>query len=197
MDKCLILFVEGETEVEFYKRVIEEARIKMPEKRFETRIETKNVGGVGNFKNDVLRKFKKELKPKYGDETEYTVVLCSDTDVFEFSQNPPIKWKEVIKSLEDAGVKKVIHIQAKHSIEDWFLLDAEGIISFLKLPKKTKIPSGGTGYQKLKKLYSNANNMYYKGMKSNGMIAKLDLDKITKSIEKEIKPLYKVLGLKM
>lgn len=50
MNKCLVLFVEGDTEVEFYKRVLLNARQKRPQKRFDISIECKNVKGVGGFK---------------------------------------------------------------------------------------------------------------------------------------------------
>ena len=35
MDKCLVLFVEGDTEVEFYKRVITYARQKRTDGKFD------------------------------------------------------------------------------------------------------------------------------------------------------------------
>ena len=91
------------------------------------------------------------------------------------SPKPPIKWNEVERDLRISGAADVIHIEARHSIEDWFLYDAEGIISFLRLSKKTKV-IGKDGYDKLKRLYKQANKMYYKGMKSNGMISRLDID---------------------
>lgn len=37
--------------------------------------------------------------------------------------------------------------------------------------------------------------MYYKGMKSNGMIEQLNIDKIVQNIYTELKPLYKELGI--
>ena len=92
MNKCLVLFVEGDTEVEFYKRVLLNARQKRPQKRFDISIECKNVKGVGGFKNIALRKFIKEIKPKYGEECEFSIALCRDTDVFELSPKPPVDW---------------------------------------------------------------------------------------------------------
>lgn len=68
MSKCLVLFVEGDTEVEFYKQVVANARKLHPAGRFDTNIEYRNVRGVGGFKSIALRKFTKEIKPKYGDE---------------------------------------------------------------------------------------------------------------------------------
>ena len=194
MSKCLVLFVEGDTEVEFYKRVISNARQKRADGRFDINIECKNVKGVGGFKNIALRKFLKEIKPKYGNECEFCVVLCRDTDVFELSPKPPINWKEVERTFNEIGVKNIIHIKAEHSIEDWFLADVDGIISFLRLPKKTKI-SGGSGYDKLKKLFKQANKMYYKGMKGSAMINRLNMDKILQAICTELEPLYKELGI--
>ena len=80
MNKCLVLFVEGDTEVEFYKRVLLNARQKRPQKRFDISIECKNVKGVGGFKSIALRKFIKEIKPKYGEECEFSIALCRDTE---------------------------------------------------------------------------------------------------------------------
>lgn len=144
MSKCLILFVEGDTEVEFYKRVIANARSKRENKMFDTSIECRNVNGVGGFKNIALRKFVKDIKPKYDANCEFTIVLCSDTD--------------------------------------------------LRLKKCTKV-TGSTGYDKLMRLYKQANKVYYKGMKSNGMVAKLDIDKISLAVKDQLAPLYKVLGV--
>lgn len=194
MSKCLVLFVEGDTEVEFYKQVIANARKLHPAGKFDTYIEYRSVGGVGGFKNIALRKFIKQVKTKYDNDCEFTVVLCSDTDVFEFASKPPIKWNEVKKELEANGAKKVIHVQAKKSIEDWFLYDLEGILKFLRLAKNTKV-SGKNGYDKLQRLYKQANKIYYKGIKSNGMIAHLDIDKIADEVKDQLNPLYKVLGV--
>lgn len=62
MSKCLVLFVEGDTEVEFYKQVIANARKLHPTGRFDTNIEYRNVKGVGGFKSIALRKLRKNLR---------------------------------------------------------------------------------------------------------------------------------------
>ena len=179
MSKCLVLFVEGDTEVEFYKQVVANARKLHPAGRFDTNIEYRNVRGVGGFKSIALRKFTKEIKPKYGDDCEFTIVLCSDTDVFDFAHS---------------GAAKVIHVQAKRSIEDWFLYDIEGILGFLRLGKNTKV-SGKNGYDKLQRLYKQANKVYYKGIQSNGMIERLNIEKIANAVKEQLNPLYKALGV--
>lgn len=62
MSKCLVLFVEGDTEVEFYKQVVANARKLHPAGRFDTNIEYRNVGGVGGFKSIALENLQKKLK---------------------------------------------------------------------------------------------------------------------------------------
>jgi hypothetical protein len=194
MSKCLVLFVEGETEVEFYKRVVAHARKLHPQGMFDTSIEYKCIKGIGGFKNEVIRKFVKDIKSKYEDDCVFTVALCRDTDVFEFSPKPPVRWEEVEKDLIENGARKVIHVEARHCIEDWFLYDADGIISFLRLNKKIKV-SGKSGYDKLQRLYKQANKVYYKGIKSNGMVERLDIDKIANAVKDQLNPLYKALGI--
>lgn len=194
MSKCLVLFVEGDTEVEFYKQVVANARKLHPAGKFDTNIEYRNVGGVGGFKSIALRKFTKEIKTKFDDDCEFTIVLCSDTDVFDFASKPPIKWGEIKKELKANGAGNIIHIQAKRSIEDWFLYDIEGILGFLRLGKNTKV-SGKNGYDKLQRLYKQANKVYYKGIKSNGMIGRLDIEKIADAVKDQLNPLYKALGV--
>lgn len=194
MNRCLVLFVEGDTELEFYKRVISNAKEKKKDKKFNLHIECKNVNGVGGFKNIALRKFEKDIKVRYGDKCQYTVVLCSDTDVFELEQKPPVDWEEVKEAFEKKGVAKVIMVRAKLSIEDWFLHDFESIVSYLRLNKKIKI-TGTNGYDKLKKLYRKANKIYYKGMRSNKLIEQLDIEKIVEVVGEELAPLYEALGI--
>lgn len=48
----------------------------------------------------------------------------------------------------------------------------------------------------MKKLFKQANKVYYKGIRSNGMIEQLDIDKIVQSIQKELEPLYRELGIR-
>ena len=66
MSKCLVLFVEGDTEVEFYKQVVANARKLHPAGRFDTNIEYRNVRGVGGFKSIALRKLQKKSSLNMG-----------------------------------------------------------------------------------------------------------------------------------
>lgn len=197
MNRCLVLFVEGDMEIEFYRRVITNARQKYIGGAFNIGIECVNVKNpMGSFKNIALWKFIKKIRPKYDKECEFTVVFCRDAKVFELSSKPDVNWDEVEKEFIENGVQHIFHIKAQNSIEDWFLLDMEGILDFLQLPKKMKI-SGDNGYEKLKKLFKKADKIYYKGMGNKCMVEHLNIEKIVHKISNQLYPLYNELGIKI
>ena len=55
--------------------------------------------------------------------------------------------------------------------------------------------SGKNGYDKLQSLYKQANKVYYKGIQSNGMIERLNIEKIANTVKEQLNPLYKALGV--
>lgn len=189
----MVLFIEGYTEIEFYKRLVAVIRENHPEGRLNTRIIYRNVKGIGGYKKEVTRIFKREILVKNKDCT-FTVALCRDTDVFEFAQKPKIKWNEVEKQLKEEGAKKVIHVQAVKAIEDWFLYDLEGVCKYLKIPMTQ--PTGNNGYEKLGSLFKKANKTYIKGRMTKGFVESLDIEKIVDCIWDELSPICKVLGVK-
>lgn len=189
--KIVAIFAEGPTEIEFYKAVVMKARemMKIP---YSCEIEYVDMKGIGNYKKDALRKFNK-LKTKYPN-TKIHVFLCIDSDVFELAKKPPFDRNVLPKDLQEAGAEKVQYIIAKKSIEQWFLYDLDGVLSFLRLPKTTKVPSGN-GQEALKKLFKKANKLYVKGNKTEGFIAKLNITTIMQKCCNSLKPLCKSLGL--
>ncbi|MBE6842810.1 MAG: hypothetical protein E7510_08290 [Ruminococcus sp.] len=191
MTKVVVLFVEGDTEVEFYKALVTNLR-KMNRDSFACYIEYKNMRGVGNYKKDALKRLN-DIKKKYSN-SEIFVFLCYDTDVFEFSKKPPVNMKEVKKDLLNNGAKKVEFIKASKSIEDWFLLDFEGVLKHLRLPKQTP-REHGVGQEVLKKLFKKSKRIYIKGKKTEGFIECLDIDKIKKQICPYIRPLCEQIGV--
>lgn len=191
--KVVILFVEGETDEEFYNELIDEIRKRQG--GLPCLVKVDNSGGIGNFKEKVVRKFKHKYLTKYSDRDIYAI-LCYDTDVFEFRKNPPVDLSKISKQLQELGAKEVYTIKAKQSIEDWILYDIEGIAKYLNIKKgKIKKPSGKNGYEKLNSLFSNKNKVYVKGKKSEGFIASLNMKLIMSNICSEISPLCKLLGL--
>lgn len=77
-ERLVILFVEGDTEVEFYKALVSQLHEKNGG-RLGCKIDYKNVKGVGNYKNRAVRIMKNDIIPKNSD-CEYVAVLCYDTD---------------------------------------------------------------------------------------------------------------------
>lgn len=172
--KRVAFFVEGPTEIEFYKAVVKYAHDIMGI-QLDCAFDWVDMSGIGNYKKDALRKFKTLQRNNPG--AIIYVMLCIDTDVFEFSKKPPIDKFAVKASLEEEGAKKVVFIEAQYSIEDWFLSDFEGVISYLGLPKNTKHIKG-KGQMVLKKLFKNANKVYVKGSSTENFIKSLDIGKI-------------------
>ena len=192
MAKIIALFVEGPTEIEFYKAVVQYAHEQMKTK-YSCSFEWIDMKGIGNYKNNALRKFN-NLKNKHPDDEIY-VILCIDTDVFDLTKKkPPIDKQAVKISLEKAGAQKVTYVEARYSIEDWFLSDLAGVISYLRLPKDTKRPTG-KGQDALKTLFRKANKVYIKGGKTEGFIKKLDISKIMSTHCKALKPLCIAIGV--
>lgn len=191
MDKeIVVLFVEGPTEIEFYKAVRNHAHSVLSNP-FTCSVKSFDMSGIGNYKNEVLRKFVnyKQKAPN----AKYKCFLCIDTDVFEHSKRPPINKQLLKKELLTAGADSVTFINAKHSIEDWFLADYEGVLNYLNLPKSQKRPNG-KGLDVLKQLFKMARKVYVKGHRTDGFIDKLNIPIIMSSCCRSIAPLCKAMG---
>ena len=187
--KVVILFVEGYTEIDFYKALLADIR-NLHNQEFCCNIEYINMKGVGNYKNDAVRKLE-QVKRKYPD-SDIHAFLCYDTDVFCFSRRPPVDMKEVREQLIENGANEVEFIKANKSIEDWFLYDFEGVKRYLRLPKKTAKETG-TGQEVIQKLFKKANRVYVKGGKLDGFIDKLNITLIRVQICSNLRPLCQCL----
>lgn len=184
-NKIILMLVEGPTEIEFYKAVVKQAHDKMGVV-FDCSVIFEDMRGIGNYKSNALRSLKKIQKKSPG--KDIYVIMCIDTDAFELSKKPPFN-KDIVKlALEEAGAKEVYYIEAKQSIEDWFLTDLKGVLSYLRLSSDTKKPKG-KGQEALKALFKKANKVYVKGDKTEGFISKLDIGMIISQHCNAIKPL--------
>ena len=195
MKKCIVIYTEGETDAEFYNKVLSTIKNKIPGNKFKINVlKTFCITGIGKFQKKLINKFEKEIVKKYSKTHDIIVVLCYDTDVFEFSIRPPINRIKLENDLIQLGASKVIHIKANTSIEDFFMFDIDGIVNFLKIqrPKNLK---GSTGLKKLENLFLKGNRIYQKGHKCAGFIDALDMNIIFPKICDEIKPLCIQLGL--
>lgn len=191
-EKVVIIFIEGETEIEFYKKLVSIMRTHCGG-RLVCSVETIDASGIGQYKDRVLRVFEKRIKRNYPN-GEFYVALCYDQDVFEMGKNPPVNWREVKKAFLDSDAKEVCLIKAVHSIEDWFLCDVDGIIQYLGLSTNTKIP-GGSGYECLKALFKKKNRIYIKGKNSGKFVQALDVEKILSNNCRDVSPLCRLMGV--
>ncbi len=191
-EKVVVIFIEGETEIEFYKRLVDVMRTHCGG-QLTCSVESINAAGIGQYKDKVLRIFEKRIKKKHPNGMFY-VALSYDQDVYEMGINPPVNWQDVKKAFLHNGAADVRLLKAVHSIEDWFLCDVEGVLRYLHLPANTKLP-GGTGYERLKALFKKKNKIYIKGKTSGGFVQTLDIEKILLTNCCEISPLCKLLGV--
>lgn len=187
----IIIFIEGDTEITFYKNLIKYIEEKYKLKRINYKITIKNVKGIGNYQKKALGIFKRKILPTCEKGAIY-VFLTHDTDIFEHNKKPPISWDEVEKNFRgENSINKVFRIKAKKSIEDWFLIDIDGILKYLKLKKVKKNSNNGTKY--LMELFKQGNKVYLKGSKMDPFINCLNIDVIYQGIKSEIKVLEDIL----
>lgn len=193
----MLIVTEGQTDREFYKKILEFIKIKGEINKFpfET-IDFICAKGIGNLQNKIINTIKDRfLSFDKIPETEKTIVLCYDLDVFEYNQNPPIDRVKVIKDIEALGDCKILKIEATNMIEDFFLFDFEGIKKFLGLKKNYKLKN--KGYEGLKKMFRDGGKTYFKGEKVEFFIDRLNLDIIFVNIQSELRELCKALGYKI
>ncbi len=192
--EVIVIFVEGDTEVDFYKKLMGHIRT-LCGGTLSCNLSSHNLKGVGGYQNKAQRIFERKVKVSFP-ETEYyyKVFLCYDTDVFEYSKKPPVDWKKVISALGKLGADEVYQISAKSSIEDWFLYDSDGLRSYLKLPTKTDM-SGYKGQNGLKQLFAKANKTYIKGVKCVGLVDSLSMKIIFPKICNQIHVICEAAGL--
>lgn len=163
MNKIIIIFVEGDTDEEFYKRLISIIKNKCNNdfRQFNiSKINIINLEGIGNAQSKAIRLFDR-LKRDTKIKADYYVFFSYDTDVFKYDRKPAVNWNSVKKAFK-RKCKKVYLIAAEEAIEDWFLFDIEGICDFLKLDKKYRNRSY-KGIKDLEKLFDAGNKIYTKG----------------------------------
>lgn len=71
MSKCLVLFIEGDTEIEFYKKLVSVIRENHSAGQLNTKIVYRNAKGIGGYKKEVTHIFRKDILVKYKNYTYY------------------------------------------------------------------------------------------------------------------------------
>ena len=186
----VVIFVEGETDKEFYQKLVKHIREKRGG-RLHCKVKYKNMKGVGNYKKNIANYLEQEVRAKYPNATA-KAALCYDSDAFQTGKKPPVDWNAVNRNLQVIGIKKIVHVKAVKSIEDWFLYDPEGFREHLELSETIKIKQQG-GLKEIKRLFLRAGETYIKGEKCKDLIKNLNLDVILPKINREIEGLLELL----
>lgn len=190
--KCVVIYTEGETEYEFYGKLLEELKRINKIDRFNVdKIIKQCLKGITKFDKKLLNKFEYEIMTKYS-EYEIVIFLCYDTDFFEFNANPSVNWRDVDTKLKRLGAKEVYHIEAEKCIEDIFLIDIVGICKYLNIPHVKRI-NGQNGVEKMNNLFLRGNRIYQKGFACEGFINALDITLILKEKQEVFEPLIQEL----
>lgn len=197
--KHVILFLEGETDKEVYKRIIEEIKKVAQCKQFPVdNIDFINLKGIGQYAKNAARSFSRKkmlYKDKAKGEHQYEVFLCYDTDVFEHATKPPVNWMAIEKDLKGLGANRIYHVKVRQSIEDWVLSEEKGIKKYFGV--KGKLPSKGSGYETLNYLFRTYKQMpYYKGSSISVLLEKLDTRVILRKHCQALQALCNALGVR-
>lgn len=184
-DKIIVLFVEGDTEKEFFEFLIKFYRDNSSSKICQTKIF--NLKGIGRFERKAASKVKYQILDKFSSD-KVVVFCCYDSDVFDLAKKPPTNWKLVKAQIKELGINKFYEIVAVKMIEDWFLADVDGLVQYLKLQKRPKL-QGRNAFEKIKTLFKSGNKIYQKGSSSHRFIENLNITKIRLSYKKELSKL--------
>lgn len=192
--KVIVLFVEGDTEAEFYDILIKYYR-SISVKPF-PHVRIFNLKGIGRFESKVTSKLKNNiLKDRRYKNLDIKVFCCYDTDVFELAKKPPTNWKKVKNDVNSLGIKHFSEIKSERMIEDWFINDIDGICQFLgiKVPKK----KSSNGLQVLKDLFKSCKQpkIYQKGSYTHKFLEKINISKIINSLKGVFDDLEKELNI--
>lgn len=194
--RLLVIATEGETDAEFYKKVLSTIKLNNDRINFNfDKIDYICAQGISGFAKKIPNKFKNKFATVEFANYEKIVCLCYDLDVFSLEQKPPVDRDKLENDLKAIGVDQVIHIKADKTIEDFFLIDIEGIKRFLRLPRRYKLPNK-SGLELLKQMFKDASKTYFKGERVSGLVDALDICLILTKICKQLSVLCNELGYK-
>lgn len=96
-NSIIVLFVEGDTDNEFYQELINYYRGEISDNI--PKVKIYNLKGIGRFENKVASKIKLEILPKYSSEN-ISVFCCYDSDVFELRKKTTNKLENSRKKVK-------------------------------------------------------------------------------------------------
>lgn len=171
-----LIFVEGDTEIEFYTKFAELYLRGVPKAII-------NLHGIYNVHRNVLGRTEAFLHQHC--DVCLRIYCCIDRESRD--HNPPLDIDELRTTLgERKDFKRVLSadaIVATQMIESWFFYDIEGIYKFLKVPRSLRSLTKFTPAEKfthvdLSRLFARFGKTYIKGRKCANFISHLDLERI-------------------
>lgn len=192
----ILLLYEGDTEGEFYRRVI---RLRIPDRKI--RITYDNLKGITtNINKKVLGKILKHLSNNKH-ENRINVFVAIDREGDRTIESPLDIAKLMATLAEETNrVAEVIEIIATQDIESWFFIDIEGIYSYLKVPVTQRNPAKyqnteAFNNRNLSNLFRAYNRVYMKGKSVADFVEHLDMDKIYNECQELREGIEKMLSL--
>lgn len=176
-----LILVEGETEEVFYKRLVDSRLQGIPK-------QIKNLKGNFNINDKIADKCKQysDLHPN----DTFDVYVCVDRERVGL----PIYNKTLVDGKVNAirGFEVKIDIVAELMIESLFFIDIHNIYAHLRTSKKQRYPARYKNFRRLthrelSKLFESNGKQYYKGIRCEPLVMKLDLDLIVgKAVELDL-----------
>jgi len=175
----ILLLYEGDTEEEFYKRIVDNT---VPKRRI--RISYDNLKGITtNINRKILHKIYKHLQNNINEHRIFVFVAIDREG--DKSCESPLDINEIINtiSVDTNRIQEVFEIIATQDIESWFFIDIDGIYKYLKVPKNKRNPRKYSNYESynnrdLSNLFRRYKRIYSKGHSDTGLLGSLDLKKI-------------------
>lgn len=197
---------EGETEQTFYKRLLFHFNGMHPEYSYTPDIFDENTNDMLSIasspshsvliRTNTVRTitqvahsanwFNSTCKRKYSG-IKWTVFLCYDTDshhadITKFYEDD---WQNLRRKVNGRNVE-IVDLAARAMIEDLFLLDPEGICSYLGVPTQP-IAREGNGKTSLKKFFRKFGKVYHEGERAENLIWCLHMNRIIEKAEIQLK----------
>lgn len=178
--KSILFLYEGETEEDFYKKLI---GLKLPERRI--RRNYGNLHGVYNITEKVQTKINAYLaNPDYNDRQQIHVFVAFDREG-ERHEPSLLRLEELRREFifDGSRVKGIHELIATQDLEAWFFHDLAGIYAYLRVPTGQRNMAAypnpdRLNNRELSQLFRRYKKLYQKGKRAAGFIDALDLELI-------------------
>ncbi len=187
--RLAIFFVEGATEVCFYSHLVSFlSKGKNPDEL--PSFKFIDMKGENHFEQKASPKALRLYIQKHP-AASYDFFFCYDHDLFP--EQPPIDWEKAAKGLLPHEVHGHF-LSPIEEIEDWFFLDEEGLLKYLRLPPGFDLaPYKKLHASGLRKLFWRQHKVYRKGKRVESLIKALSMEELVRCLQEPLEPLLSFL----